>query len=459
MSAKRIIKRYWALGLVASFSLVVFVAINAAQASAVEIDNSILRGGRLYDNWIAEMKERDPFPRSHPAYPKNSKFAGQPERTWRCVECHGWDYMGKDGSYGQGAHYTGIKGIQKYMGANPARIIAIMKNDTHSYQDQVLFDEDDFKDLAAFVSKGQVDMDMYIDRKTRKAKGDSSKHQTYYQTICSTCHGTDGAKIRTMLPLGKIANDNPWEALHNMLNGHPNAEMPSLRLLGMDVLIDILAYIQTFPSEYLQASIVRGGRLYDSWFDEIDVKPSVGRHTYYPAKGYYAMKPSATWRCRECHGWDYKGKDGAYGKGKHFTGIKGIGGSVGKDQETIVNVLTNPPHNYRNLMDMRDILDLANFVLKGQIDMDEYIDPQTKRSRGNKKNSAAIYNTYCLHCHGADGEGVGDALPLGNLSRSNPWKALHSIMNGHPNETMPPLRVIGKQVIMDMLAYIQTLGS
>jgi len=340
MSDKQFIKRSGATVLAAAFSLVVFVSMSAAPASAVEIDNSILRGGRLYDNWIAEMKERDPFPSSHPAYPKKGKFTAQPERTWRCVECHGWDYMGKDGAYGQGAHYTGIKGIRDFIGVHPARIIAVMKDDTHSFQDQVLFDDGDFKDLAAFVSRGQVDMDKYIDRETRKAKGDGTKHRAYYQTICSTCHGTDGAEIRTMLPLGKIANDNPWEALHNMLNGHPNAEMPSLRLLGMDVLVDILAYIQTFPSEYLQASIVRGGRLYDSWFDEINVKPSVGRHAYYPAKGYYAKNPSSTWRCRECHGWDYKGKDGYYAKGKHFTGIKGIGDSVKESQETIVNLLS-----------------------------------------------------------------------------------------------------------------------
>lgn len=25
---------------------------------------------------------------------------------------HGWDYMGKDGVYGKGGHFTGIKGIQ-----------------------------------------------------------------------------------------------------------------------------------------------------------------------------------------------------------------------------------------------------------------------------------------------------------------------------------------------------------
>ena len=367
--------------------------------------------------------------------------------------------MGKEGAYGQGAHYTGIKGIEDYRGEDPTHIIAILKNDTHRYQDQILFDDKDFKDLAAFVSKGQVDMDRYIDRETRKAKGDSSKHRAYYQTICSTCHGSDGAKIRTILPLGKIANDNPWEAFHNMLNGHPNAEMPSLRLLGMEVLVNILTYIQTFPSEYLQASIVRGGRLYDSWFDEIDVKPSVGKHAYYPAKSYYALKHSSTWRCRECHGWDYKGKDGAYGKGKHFTGVMGIGKSAKYDQETIVNLLGNPPHNYRNLLNTRDIMDLANFVRKGQIDMDEYIDPKTRKSRGVGKNSAAIYNTYCLHCHNADGKGVGDSKSLGDLAKKNPWKALHNIMNGHPNETMPPLRVIEKQVIMDMLAYIQSLDD
>ena len=60
------------------------------------------------------------------------------------------------------------------------------------------------------------------------------------------------------------------------------------------------------------------------------------------------------------------------------------------------------------------------------------------------------------HHHGGDGKGVGD-IPLGDLARSNPWKALHNIMNGHPNETMPPLRVIDKKIIIDMVAYIQSL--
>ena len=31
--------------------------------------------------------------------------------TWRCKECHGWDYMGVDGQYGHGPHKTGFPGI------------------------------------------------------------------------------------------------------------------------------------------------------------------------------------------------------------------------------------------------------------------------------------------------------------------------------------------------------------
>ena len=92
-------------------------------------------------------------------------------------------------------------------------------------------------------------MDNYILRKTRMAKGDSSKHKTYYVTICANCHGSDGAKMPTIPPLGNIAKSNPWEALHKILNGHPDEEMPALRVLDIQILVDVLAYIQALRSE------------------------------------------------------------------------------------------------------------------------------------------------------------------------------------------------------------------
>ena len=71
----------------------------------------------------------------------------------------------------------------------------------------------------------------------------------YYTTICATCHGADGTKIITGLPLGQIARRDPWETLHKVINGHPDEAMPALRVVGIEILTDILAYVQSLPPE------------------------------------------------------------------------------------------------------------------------------------------------------------------------------------------------------------------
>ena len=48
-----------------------------------------------------------------------------------------------------------------------------------------------------------------------------------------------------MRPLGQFARGNPWATLHRILNGHPDEEMPALRVLEPEILADILAYVQT----------------------------------------------------------------------------------------------------------------------------------------------------------------------------------------------------------------------
>ena len=65
----------------------------------------------------------------------------------------------------------------------------------------------------------------------------------------------------------------------------------------------------------------------------IEAKAPEQSHPLYPADGEYAAKPKANWRCKECHGWDYKGRDGAYAKGSHYTGIKGIRQWAGGDDD------------------------------------------------------------------------------------------------------------------------------
>ena len=469
MSRKNPSKRLKAISTVAalalSFALGAAAVTAVAEATADEVLSSIVRGGRLYDNWHSET--RSPVPEEpHPSYPAEGAYASNPETNWRCKECHGWDYLGRNGAFSQGDHYTGIKGISGMAGADPDRIIAILMDETHGYGG--LMASRDLRDLAHFVSQGQVYMDRFIDRASKLAKGDKTRHEAYYTTICANCHGRDGLKIRTMPPLGYIAKENPWEALHKMLNGHPAENMPALRALDMPVLVDVLAYIQALPADETLLSIVRGGRLYDNWLKEIEGRTAVfspwaypvdKRHPAYPADRRYAKEPETNWRCKECHGWDYRGRDGAYSAGEHYTGIKGIRAMAGADPERIVATITDEIHRYGGLLDDHDLRDLANFVSKGQVDMDLYIDRTLKVARGDPPRHRAYYTTICAACHGMDGFKIITMPPLGEVARSNPWETLHRILNGHPAENMPALRALDMSILADILAYVQTLPA
>ena len=427
-----------------------------APAAAEEFESSIVRGGRLYDNWYNELRRPVPA-RPHPAYPADKAYAQEPATNWRCKECHGWDYLGRDGAYSRGEHFTGIKGIRGMAGADPAAIVAVLKDDTHAYDG--LMDEADFEDLANFVSKGQVGMDSFIDPASKAAKGVSTKNQEFFKTICATCHGTDGARFPTIPPLGKVARDNPWEALHKILNGHPAGKMPALRVLDAQVVSNILAYVQTLPAEKeILSSIIHGGRLYDNWPETIGAPAPKASHLAYPADKAYADKPERNWLCHECHGWDYRGSDGVYGTGDHVTGIKGIRGMAGADPTQIVAVLTDDTHRYRGVLEHHDLEDLANFVSKGQVDMDRFIDRDTGLAKGDKTRHEAHYTTICANCHGKNGTRFGTLpRPLGNVANDNPWKALHKMLNGHPAGKMPALRVLDMEVVIDLLAHIQSL--
>lgn len=214
-------------------------------ASAAEIQSSMARGGRLYDKWFKVTGAPKPKD-THPAWPaSNSKKKGN--ATHRCKSCHGWDLMGKDGAYASGSYKTGIKGLRHLQGADNSTVISAMNNKLHGYAGKM--EEQDFMDLANFVTKGQVDMDKLIDRASKKANGDAEKGSAYYNTVCANCHGKDGRLLKDMPALGGLANKNPWEILHKVLNGQPDEEMPALRAFDHQISVDILAYLQTLPAK------------------------------------------------------------------------------------------------------------------------------------------------------------------------------------------------------------------
>ena len=164
-------------------------------ASAEEDQGAIARGGKLYDKWFKVIKAEKPKD-THPAWPAaNTKKKGN--TTWRCKSCHGWDYQGKDGAYASGSYKTGIKGIGGMAGADVEKIVAVLKDGTHKLAGKM--DDGDYKDIALFVSRGQIDMSKYIDSATKAPKGgDAARGAQYFNTMCAQCHGKDGSLPKDM---------------------------------------------------------------------------------------------------------------------------------------------------------------------------------------------------------------------------------------------------------------------
>ena len=206
-------------------------------------------GGRLYDNWAAAQGGELPET-THPAYPGDGPRQGS--ATWRCKECHGWDYKGAAGAYGDGSHATGITGIRRLAGAETAEIIAILSGQLHGYGSDKLPDAA-ARARALFVSQGQIDNAEYIGPDGRII-GDAGHGKAMFQNQCAHCHGFDGRAMNFRSEespeyLGAVAAENPAELLHIIRHGNPGAVMPAYLVFGMDDITAIAAYAQTLPTQ------------------------------------------------------------------------------------------------------------------------------------------------------------------------------------------------------------------
>lgn len=211
----------------------------------------IAAGGRIYDNWWDALDKPEPI-YTHPAYPATGVDKGS--ASWRCKTCHGWDYLGKDGIYSRGSHHTGIEGIDGAIGKPVEEIVALLRAPLHGYNDEMLSD-DEIGRVAAFVSRGQIDMRSFIAIPERKLiAGDPAKGAGVFQTVCAACHGFDGKLLdwgegEGHNYVGTEAAELPDEVMNKILNAHPGVAMVNLRAFPVEVAIDLLAYAATLPTE------------------------------------------------------------------------------------------------------------------------------------------------------------------------------------------------------------------
>jgi len=205
----------------------------------------------------------------------------------------------------------------------------------------------------------------------------------------------------------------------------------------------------TAEEAHVEHAVARGGLLYDRWL-KVTEGYEIPRDTHpkYPSDGKLSKK--STWLCWSCHGWDYKGKEGAT-EAAHGS----ILGAMGKPPAEIVAVLKDGNHGFSDgMLTPKDFNDMAHFVSTGMIDMDQYIDRQSGKSKGDAKKGRAYYDTICTRCHGMDGK---KEAALGTRSKKNPWQVFHKIRNGQPMKEMPALFALDPQISADILAYAQQL--
>ncbi len=212
----------------------------------------------------------------------------------------------------------------------------------------------------------------------------------------------------------------------------------------------------------------KGGKIYDNWMTALDLKPPLGDQPLWASQNTNSRNGDVTWRCKECHGWDYKGADGAFGLTSfRYTGFLGLSGSIGDSHEEVLAQLdgsVNPEHNFLSIMNPNAINDLVAFIRTMQIDTALIIDYESGQALGDEETGQGIYEIQCAECHGVSGRKIdfsasGSPLYMGDIAIVDPWRALHKIRFGTAIENMPSGERLGWSLreIANVLKYAQSL--
>jgi len=219
-------------------------------------------------------------------------------------------------------------------------------------------------------------------------------------------------------------------------------------------------------------SVSTGGKLYDKWWSEAEVTAPDADQSLWATQSSNTRSGADSWRCKECHGWDYKGADGAYGSGSHTTGFAGVFAtavSLSEDELTAwLNGTANSDHDFSAMGDSQ-IPHIVRFLKEGLIEVAPFIDPETKAAiGGDQTHGAELFVSSCAFsaCHGDDGRAINFHSPddpeyVGTIAADNPWEFIHKVRFGNPGTAMPAAVDEGWTMadIIDLMAFAQTLPT
>ena len=459
-------------------------ASSPAPTSPPEPAGDPVRGGLLYDTWWVVLESEEEMgaheeeeaheaqgpETDHPLWDRQTTNTRSGSETWRCKECHGWDYKGAEGAYGSGSHFTGFPGVFGARDLPTVDVVAILKGNTNPDHDfSAVMDDQALTDLALFTT--QVD-DVDFINDDGSARGEAGAGEARFGEVCTYCHGPDGNAINfdTLEEpefLGHVAADNPWEFLHKMRFGQPGWPMPSgIRNEWTDEdFANVIAYAQTFPTT---PAVSGGGPLYDKWWEAVGAEAPEGDQPLWTTQTTNTRSGEDTWRCKECHGWDYKGAEGAYGSGSHVTGFPGVLPSASLSFDDLMGRLTggqNPGHDFSPYLSELQLAALVAFLQEETFDSSPYINPDGTVN-GDAARGRVKFERTCAACHGLDGAEMNfgsmeEPEYVGTVAVENPWEFLHKDAFGHPGVPMPAGLALGFTLedLANLLAYAQTLPT
>jgi len=317
------------------------IVVNPTYDSMKFTAADLAQGGQLYDNWFRTQNVAAPSS-INPIWSLLGQTTPITDDTWRCSSCHGWDYLGVSGVYGDtnSSFYTGINGVVPEINQiNEQEIWTFIRDGSvtdgnnvtagHDFINQLT--EDEIYALTKFIvtirgENNNQSSPLSVVNNKAEVRGDQSLGAKLYNIgitdSCISCHGISGNDV-TDVNIRQAATNDPAKALHKIRYGAPSASNPMpgvITTLGGDSTLSLqqAGDITTYAAHGIDANHINGGRLYDDWIIESGIdSTTLPLNPLWDLAPYpdfipvgANIDPVESWRCVNCHTYYYEGGNG-----------------------------------------------------------------------------------------------------------------------------------------------------